>query len=278
MKPPTPKKGKDMPLLEMKNISHEMSGRMILDDLSWTIRQGENWAVLGPNGAGKTTLLKIVCGYLWPNGGGETYRRGENHADLSALRRSMGWVTSTLASEVPQTEAVLRTVVSGKYAQIGLWEYFWERPRPEDFQKAEGYLKELGCGELAQRPFGTLSQGEQQKVLICRARMTEPYLIVLDEPCAGMDPGAREMFLSSLSLMKKDEGLPGLVYVTHHVEEILPLFNMTLMVREGKVLGSGATHKILTSTAIKRLYGITVELTKRNGRYWAIPLDTGPTA
>src|SRR5208283_2554593 len=110
-----------VPLLELRDVTYRMNGRKILDGVSWTVNEGENWAILGPNGAGKTTLLKIVCGYLWPNGGGEVLRNGESHADLGALRRSIGWVTSALVADIPRGERVLDTVVSGKYAQLGFW-------------------------------------------------------------------------------------------------------------------------------------------------------------
>lgn len=256
--------------LDLQEVTYAINGKRILDTVSWTVEQGEHWAILGPNGAGKTTLLKIVCGYLWPNGGGEVYRRGEAHADLSELWRSIGWVTSSLTASIPHEEPVLETVISGKYAQVGFWEYSWEPPTKSDFEKAKRYLKELGCEGLAQRHFGTLSQGEQQKVLICRARMTEPYLIILDEPCAGMDPGAREAFLSSLSSIGRNGDHLSLVYVTHHMEEILPFFKKTLVLKDGKVIMAGETDQIIIPQTIEQLYGVSMEILKRNGRYWPI--------
>ena len=257
--------------LELRDVSFAMNGRKILDGVSWTIARGEHWAVLGPNGAGKTTLLKIVCGYLWPNAGGDVYRDGEAHADLGELRRSMGWVTSTLVDEIPKRERVLDTVLSGKYAQVGLWEFAWEPPVEKDFEKAARYLREMRCEDLAQRRFGTLSQGEQQKVLICRARMAKPHLIILDEPCAGMDPGARERFLASLMAIGKNPRHPSLVYVTHHVEEVLSIFAKTLVLLDGRVVASGATQDILTSETMQKLYGISVQLVKKDGRHWPLP-------
>ena len=187
-----------VPRLDLRRVSFAVNSKRILKSVSWIVAPEEHWAILGPNGAGKTTLLKIVCGYLWPNAGGEVYRNGHADLDLGDLRRSIGWVTSTLVDEVPKRETVLDTVISGKYAQVGLWRFSWEPPTASDAQRALRYLRDMGCENLAQRHFGTLSQGEQQKILICRAQMTEPYLTILDEPCAGMDPGAREVFLSSL--------------------------------------------------------------------------------
>lgn len=259
------------PYLDLREVTYALNGTRILDTVSWRVEPGEHWAILGPNGAGKTTLLKITCGYLWPNAGGEVYRKGESLVDLGQLRRSIGWVTSTLADEIPVREPVLNTVVSGRYAQIGLLEYPWE-PIPERvYEEARACLQELGCEALASQPFGNLSQGEQQKILVCRARMTDPYLIILDEPCAGMDPGAREVFLSSLSSIGDNGKIPSLVYVTHHVEEILPLFRKTMLLKEGQIIRSGDTEEVLCTSTLKQLYGVSLRLLKKNGRYWPIP-------
>ena len=261
-----------IPYLDFREVTYSLNGKKILDAISWTVNKGDHWAILGPNGAGKTTLLKLACGYLWPNAGGEINRKGERLVDLSVLRRSIGWVTSTLVSEIPIRETVLNTVVSGKYAQIGLREYQGQSPIRSHFQRAKRYLEELGCKDLARRSFGTLSQGEQQKVLICRARMTDPYLIILDEPCAGMDPGAREAFLSSLTSIEGNGVFPSLVYVTHHVEEILPMFKKTLLLKEGKIIRSGNTDDVLTSQTLRQNYGVSLKLVKKHGRYWPEPI------
>jgi iron complex transport system ATP-binding protein len=260
-----------VPRLDLRRVSFAVNGKSILKSVSWVVAPEEHWAILGPNGAGKTTLLRIVCGYLWPNDGGEVYRNGHADLDLGDLRRSIGWVTSTLVDEIPKQETVLDTVISGKYAQVGLWRFSWEPPTAGDAERALRYLREMGCENLAQRHFGTLSQGEQQKILICRARMTEPYLTILDEPCAGMDPGAREVFLSSLLSIGRNASHPSFIYVTHHVEEILPIFTKTLILKDGKVMKSGNTHDVLSDQSISELYGISVRLVKKNGRYWPIP-------
>ncbi|HEX9879874.1 MAG TPA: ATP-binding cassette domain-containing protein, partial [Candidatus Binatia bacterium] len=183
---------KKNPALDIRNASYWVNGKKILVSINWTVQHGEHWAVLGPNGSGKTTLLRMACGYLWPNAGGEILRNGRRLINLRDLRKSMGWVTSTLTTLIPVREKVLRTVVSGKFAQIGLLEGPWGTPTRRDYSLAEAFLDQLACSYLADQEFGTLSQGEQQKALIARALMTEPYLIFLDEPCAGMDPGARE--------------------------------------------------------------------------------------
>jgi iron complex transport system ATP-binding protein len=257
-----------VPLLELKDVTYSLNGKNILDRISWTVEQKEHWAILGANGAGKTSLLRIICGDLWPNRGGEVYRKGETLLDLSVLRQSIGWVTSALLSSIPRREPVLHTVVSGKYAQLGFWSPAQAEPAQADVAAAENYLAELGCSHLGARTFGTLSQGEQQKVLVCRALMAAPYLLLLDEPCSGMDLGARETFLSALFSLGKKKSLPALVYVTHHPEEILPVFTRTLVLKEGKVIRNGATEEVLTPRTLKELYGVSLSLMKSNGRYW----------
>jgi iron complex transport system ATP-binding protein len=261
---------KTIPALDLRKVSHVADGRKILDSVDWTVHAGEHWAILGPNGSGKTTLLRIASGYLWPNGGGEVFRRGETLTDLPELRKSIGWVTASLAAEIPAQEKVLHTVVSGKFAQMGYLGGFWGEASTGDFVLARRYLRELGGEHLREQEFGTLSQGEQQKVLIARARMTKPYLIILDEPCAGMDPGAREHFLASLRRLGVQKKLPALIYVTHHVEEILPLFRRTLVMRQGRVLHAGATAHVLKPGVLQEIYGVALTIIRRTGRYWPI--------
>ena len=262
---------KRIPALDIRNVSYTTKDKnKILASVNWQVQQGEHWAILGPNGSGKTTLLKIACGYIWPNGGGSVYRKGQELINLQELRKSIGWVTSTLPSEIPARERTLRTVVSGKFAQIGLLEGPWGRPTRKDYTQAEKYLEQMDCSNLINQEFGTLSQGEQQKVLIARARMTKPYLIFLDEPCAGMDPGARENFFVTLQKLGKLKIAPSLVYVTHHIEEILPLFKKTLLLKDGKVLESGKTSAVLRQEVLEDLYKVSLHITKKKGRYWPI--------
>lgn len=256
--------------LELRGVSYQADGRKILDSVNWKVQPGEHWAILGPNGSGKTTLLRIASGYLWPNGGGEVYRKGKTLTHLPKLRKSIGWVTASLASEIPVQEKALNTVVSGKFAQIGYLGGMWGQASRYDYACARRYLEELGCLHLSDQAFGTLSQGEQQKVLIARARMTKPYLIILDEPCAGMDPGAREKFLAALGKIGKQAKIPALIYVTHHVEEILPLFRNTLVLRDGKALYSGQTRNVLKRGVLEKLYGVSLTIVRRKGRYWPV--------
>src|SRR4029077_7695822 len=162
------------------------------------------------------------------------------------------------------------TVISGKFAQIGYLEQFSGEASRKDYSQAENYLAQIGCDNLSDQEFGVLSQGEQQKVLIARARMTKPYLIILDEPCAGMDPAARENFLSTLTELGKHKKIPSLIYVTHHIEEILPLFGKTLVLRDGAIIHCGETPKVLRRDVLQELYGVSLTIRKKKGRYWPI--------
>jgi iron complex transport system ATP-binding protein len=261
---------KKTPALELRDVSYVADGKRILHSINWTVRQGEHWAILGPNGSGKTTLLKLACGYLWPNAGGVILRKGKELTHLPELRKSIGWVTTALASEIPTQEPAINTVVSGKFAQIGYLGGIWGQAGTHDYACARRYLEELGCSHVVEQEFGTLSQGEQQKVLIARARMTKPYLIILDEPCAGMDPGARERFLASLRKVGGRKLIPALIYVTHHIEEILPLFRHTLVLRDGEVLYAGQTRRVLRHDVLEDLYRVSLSVVKRKGRYWPV--------
>jgi iron complex transport system ATP-binding protein len=258
------------PALELRDVSYVADGKKILDTINWTVERGEHWAILGPNGSGKTTLLRLASGYLWPNRGGEIYRNGELLTFLPELRKSIGWVTASLVNEIPIHERAIDTVVSGKFAQIGYLGGFWGQASRADYARARRYLRELGAARLRERQFGTLSQGEQQKVLVARARMTKPYLIILDEPCAGMDPGARESFLASLKRLGAQKKIPALIYVTHHVEEILPMFQKTLVLRDGKVLHAGKMQDALKPGVLRELYGAPLSLIRRKGRFWPV--------
>ena len=161
-------------------------------------------------------------------------------------------------------------MVSGKFAQIGLLEQFGGEATASDYRLALRYLIEMGCGYLRNQEFGTLSQGEQQKILIARARMTRPYRIMLDEPCAGMDPGARENFLATLGRVARQAKIPALIYVTHHVEEILPIFKKTLVLKDGRVVHCGNTDRVLKGDILRDLYGVSLNIMKRKGRCWPV--------
>ena len=260
----------ESPILDLRGVSYRVGGKLILKGISWQLRKGEHWVILGPNGAGKTTLLKIACGYLWPNAGGTIHRSGQALVDLRELRESIGWVTATLGAEIPPSEIAIRTVISGKFAQLGLQAYAGHKWHATDTAQARQCLGEMGCAHLANREFGTLSQGEKQRVLICRARMTRPLLLILDEPCAGLDPGGREMLLASIQNLAASQRETGLVLVTQHIEEITPIFENVLVLSEGKIVRTGPTRQVISAELLKRLYGVSARIVRSAGRYWMI--------
>lgn len=236
---------------------------VILDGIAWRVERGQHWVVLGPNGCGKTSLLKVLLGYLTLSEGemrvlGETY--GEH--DWRELRERIGMVSSALQASVPGHEPALRTVVSGARAQLDLW----GEPTAAEARAARAQLRRAGAGALVRRPWGVLSQGERQRVLIARALMARPKLLILDEPCSGMDPVAREAFLGRMERIAREPRGPGLILVTHHVEEITPAFTHALLLRGGRVVAAGPREEVLTARKLGEAFGAPVHLGRREGR------------
>ncbi|UCC98252.1 MAG: ATP-binding cassette domain-containing protein [Phycisphaerales bacterium] len=258
------------PILDIRQVSYKIDDRLILNRICWRLSKGEHWVILGPNGAGKTTLLKIACGYLWPNDGGEIHRNGQALVDLRQLRESIGWVTTSLIADIPPTEIVTRSVVSGKFAQLGFREYTGQKLEDADVAQAHQYLSEMGCAHLAGQKFGTLSQGERQRVLISRARMARPLLLILDEPCAGLDPGGRELLLESIANLARNQQTMGMVLVTQHIEEIMPVFENVLVLSDGRIIEKGPTERVISPQLIGRLYGVSARISRSADRYWMI--------
>lgn len=259
-----------LPLFVLDNVGLQRSGRSILSDVSWRVEHGDRWAILGPNGCGKSTLLKLALGMMWPTSG-TIQRQGEELIELPAFWRRIGWITDSVTSLVPPEEPARDTVLSGLYAQWGLKIFHGMEVTASDQERATQELDRLGCLELAERPFGVLSQGERQKVLIARALIARPLCLVLDEPCDGMDPGARERFLAWLGRHLRTQTAPVVILVTHHIEEILPEFRQTLILRAGRVQAQGATSSVLTQEAFETLYDTRLaKLEQSAGRLWPI--------
>jgi len=253
------------PVLELSHIRLFRGKTTIIHDLSWCIDRGEHWAVLGPNGSGKTSLLSIVSGTLWPSEGrvrllGETV----GNTDLRELRKRIGWVSAALRDRVPSHATALETVLTGVDASVGMRN---KRTRDE-VARAEFMLHVVGCADRARHEFGTLSQGEQQKVLIGRALMADPDLLVLDEICAGLDLAARERFLALLDELAGQSDGPTLVLVTHHVEEIMPSFTHALVLRDGAVVAQGPRSQVLTDAILSEALGLPLRLEQSGNRYW----------
>ncbi|MCA9239617.1 MAG: ATP-binding cassette domain-containing protein [Planctomycetales bacterium] len=259
-----------MQLFELQSVGYEQDGVRILHKADWSVRAGEHWAVLGPNGSGKTSLLRVATGYQWPTSG-RVLRGGKPLVNLAEMRRTIGWVGEELISRVPHEQSALQIAASGAVGQLGLRLIGQVDPTREDFQRSEELLVQAGCGEVIHSPFRVLSQGERQKVLVARARMASPALLVLDEPCAGMDPGAREGFLAWLQELLTASDTPTVLFVTHHVEEILPGMEKTAVVQAGRIAAAGATADVVTPAMLAELYGVEVEqLVRAKGRLWPV--------
>jgi iron complex transport system ATP-binding protein len=251
-------------LLDVSGLSVARGRTKILDDIAWRVRRGEHWTILGANGSGKTTLLKTLTGYMSPTTG-DIVVLGQKYgaSDWRELRLHVGVVMSAFVTAIPPAEPAIETVISGKFAQLDLW----HRVSRADREAAARWLRFVGLSSVADREWAFLSQGERQRVLIARALMTQPKLLVLDEPCSGLDPISRERFLDFLQRLAGRRGAPTLVLVTHHVEEIVPAFTHALLLRAGKVVAQGPRSEALTSPLLSRTFGADLRLATRGGRY-----------
>lgn len=254
-------------VIDMRGVTIRRAQNVLLRDLNWQVELDERWVVLGKNGAGKTTLLALAAAQLHPSEGsvrilGE--RLGK--VDVFELRPRIGLASAALASRIPPGERVSDIVISAGYSVMGRWR---EEYDSVDHGRAASLLARWGVGHLADRDFGTLSEGERKRVQICRALMTDPEMLLLDEPAAGLDLAGREDLLGRLSEFAADPYAPAMVLVTHHVEEIPRDFTHLLMLRDGQTIRSGLLESELTEEAIFDTFGVPVHLTRRRGRYFA---------
>jgi len=252
-------------IINAKQVSVIRDSKYILKNINWTVIKGEHWVVLGLNGAGKTTLLDMINGYIFPSSGelqvlGKTFGK----YDLRELRKSIGWVSNALQEKLYKNETVEDIVISGRYATIGLF----NQAAREDKKRAEKILERLDILELSSRVYKTLSQGEKQCVLIARALMADPHLLILDEPCAGLDIFAKAKLLDAIENMINEPDAPTVIFVTHHTEEILPVFSHVLLLRRGEIHSSGTTSSVLTEENLCDFFEKPVILEKSSGRFW----------
>jgi iron complex transport system ATP-binding protein len=253
-----------MSILAVSGLTVQRGAATILDNISWQVGRGEHWVILGANGAGKTSLLSALTGYLTPTSGRvELLSHTYGTTDWRELRQRVGLVSSAIRQMIPDSEPALETVVSGKSAMID----FWGKMTAADRRRALGLLRKIECAALADRPWLFLSQGERQRVLIGRALMAAPPLLILDEPCAGLDPVAREHFLQFLQRLGSGPHPPTLVLVTHHLEEITPVFSHVLILREGRCFACGPKRKVLTSATLAQAFRTSLRVQCRNQRY-----------
>jgi iron complex transport system ATP-binding protein len=254
-------------VIELAGVTVRRGRAVLVQDVSWEVEEDERWVVLGPNGAGKTTLLQVVAAQLHPTEGvagilGEVL----GTTDVFDLRPRIGLTSAALADRIPRHELVRDVVVSASYGVVGRWR---EQYDVLDHERAEGLLREVGVQHLAERTFGTLSEGERKRVQIARALMTDPELLLLDEPAAGLDLGGREDLVATLSVLALDPDSPATVLVSHHVEEIPPGFTHALLLRGGSVVEAGPVEEVVTEATLSETFGMPLMLTREDDRFAA---------
>lgn len=238
--------------------------QLILDGVSWRVKRGEHWVILGANGSGKTSLLNTLTAYLTPGGGkvevlGQIYGK----SNWRELRKHIGIVSSSLRQLIPPQETAMETILSGKEAMIGMW----GKSSTSERRDARKLLRQIECEYLEERPWRVLSQGERQRIMIGRALISEPKLLILDEPCAGLDPLARELFLRFVEQLARHKNSPALVFVTHHAEEIMPVFSHVLALKNGKVLACGKKNDVMKSAMLSKIFSTPITLCKNRNRF-----------
>jgi iron complex transport system ATP-binding protein len=254
-------------VIDLAEVSIVRGGATLLDKITWTVDESERWVIIGPNGAGKTTLLQVISAQIHPTSGvagllGEVL----GTVDVFELRPRIGLTSAALAERIPRSERVHDVVVSAGYAVIGRWRESYD---DLDHQRADELLDQLGILSFADRTFGTLSEGEKKRVQIARALMTDPELLLLDEPAAGLDLAGRESLVRTLSEITQDPYAPATVLVTHHVEEIPAGITHALLLRRGAVVAAGPLAQTLTAENLSETFELPLQLTEDRGRFAA---------
>ncbi|MGK2879721.1 MAG: ABC transporter ATP-binding protein [Mycobacterium sp.] len=254
-------------LIDFHRVSLRRGGQVLVGPISWQVELDERWVVIGPNGAGKTSLLRIAAAQEHPSSG-KAFVLGERlgRVDMSELRSRVGLASSALSQRVPGGEIVRDLVVSAGYSVLGRWR---EQYEDADYHQAIDMLESVGAEHLADRTYDTLSEGERKRVLIARSLMTDPELLLLDEPAAGLDLGGREELVARLADLAADPDAPAMALVTHHVEEIPLGFSHCLVLSEGKAVAAGLLDDVLTAENLSKAFGQSIVLEKIDGRYFA---------
>ncbi|WP_030484283.1 ABC transporter ATP-binding protein [Nocardioides aequoreus] len=254
-------------VLELADVTVRRGEARLLDGVDWAVEEDERWVVLGPNGAGKTTLIQLCSAQIHPTSGvvgllGEVV----GTVDLFELRPRIGWTSAAVAERIPGHERVSDVVVSASYGVVGRWREAYD---DLDHERARELLADVGADHLAERTFGTLSEGERKRVQIARALMTDPELMLLDEPAAGLDLGGREDLVTTLAELAADPAAPATVLVSHHVEEIPPGFTHALLLRAGRVVAAGPMEQVMTEPLLSEAFGLPLAVEQRAGRWTA---------
>ncbi|MDH4408775.1 MAG: ATP-binding cassette domain-containing protein [Verrucomicrobiales bacterium] len=258
-------------VFEMENVSVQRNGRKILGEINLTVERDQHWVILGGNGSGKTSLLNVLMGYLTPTTG-DVHLRGREDAVNSASqswddwRKRIGFVSSSISQLIDPGETALEIVLSGRHAMVNYWQHGDDNPA--EIRAAEKVLEKVNASSLRDQLWATMSQGERQRVLIGRALMSQKMeILVLDEPCAGLDPVAREHFLQFVEELTAKGSFRSLLLVTHHVEEIIPAITHALVLKEGQVIAQGEKRRALNSFSLSEAFGAELKLRSRLGRY-----------
>jgi iron complex transport system ATP-binding protein len=254
-------------VVDLAGVSIVRNGSTLISDITWEVDEADRWVVIGPNGAGKTTLLQVVSAQIHPSSGvagllGEVL----GVVDVFELRPRIGLTSAALAERIPRGERVHDVVVSASYAVIGRWR---EQYDELDHERAQELLAQLRIDALADRTFGTLSEGERKRVQIARALMTDPELLLLDEPAAGLDLAGRETLVNTLGELAQDHYAPASVLVTHHVEEIPAGITHAMLLKDGKIVAAGPLRDTLTAENLTKTFDIELSLTEADGRWTA---------
>jgi iron complex transport system ATP-binding protein len=264
---PAPTRPDDDTVILFDRVSVIRSGNFLVRAVSWQVELDERWVILGPNGAGKTTVLNLAAARMHPSRG-TAWVLGERlgRTDVNELRTRVGLTTGSFIERVPPDERVLDVVVTAAWSVVGRWRESYD---PQDEARARRLLEQMGMGALLDREFGTLSEGERKRTQIARALMTDPELMLLDEPTAGLDLGGREDLLARLTELAEDPDAPAMVLVTHHVEEIPPGFTHAMLLREGSVVAAGLLGETMTADNLSKTFGLPLVVERSGGRFTA---------
>lgn len=261
----------DSPAVVLRGVTVRRDGVPVLDGVDWQVHRDERWVVLGPNGSGKTTMLQVAGARLWPTSGSVEVLGSElGRVDVRTLRPRVALVSGAVTRQLRVEVTAREVVASGRYGALETW---WHTYHAADWDKADMLLERGGVLGIADRSFGVISEGERQQVLLARALMSEPELVLLDEPFAGLDLGARERLLLQLRSLASDPGAPPVVLVTHHCEEIPPGFTHGGLMRAGRVIASGPLGLVITSQHVSACFGLAVSVGCSEGRWWSRALS-----
>jgi iron complex transport system ATP-binding protein len=262
--------GQQTAVVSLQDVTVIKAGKRLLDDVSWRILPGERWVLFGANGSGKTTLMEVVSSYLFPASGTvELFGERLGKADVRELRPRIGYVGAAPTALVRTTLPSVEVVLTGLHASFV--DTRWHEYHDADWERARHCLDRLHAGHLAERQFGTMSEGEKKRVLIARSLMAQPDLLLLDEPAVGLDLGARERLIDSLRALADEDDPTPVVLVTHHVEEIPPGFDHIFLLAGGRSVGSGPIDQVLTAEHLSESFDVPLKLERRSGRWrsWA---------